>query len=80
MILWSVLVVGMIDNFVRPFFIKGSGSGMSTLVIFFAILGGLSYFGLIGLLYGPLIVGITLVLLYIYSLEFQSLLNQLDRS
>ena len=80
MVLWSVLVVGMIDNFIRPFFMKESGSGMSTLVIFFSILGGLSYFGLIGLLYGPLIVGITLVLLYIYSLEFQGLLNQLDRS
>ncbi len=80
MVLWSVLIVGMIDNFIRPFFMKESGSGMSTLVIFFAILGGLSYFGLIGLLYGPLIVGITLVLLYIYSLEFQGLLKQLDRS
>jgi predicted PurR-regulated permease PerM len=80
MVLWSVLVVGMIDNFIRPLFMKESGSGMSTLVIFFAILGGLSYFGLIGLLYGPLIVGITLVLLYIYSLEFKGLLNQLDRS
>lgn len=80
MVLWSVFVVGMIDNFVRPLFMKESGSGMSTLVIFFAILGGLSYFGLIGLLYGPLIVGITLVLLYIYSLEFNSLLKQLDRS
>lgn len=80
MLLWSVLIVGMIDNFIRPFFMKESGSGMSTLVIFFAILGGLSYFGLIGLLYGPLIVGITLVLLYIYSLEFQGMLKQLDRS
>jgi predicted PurR-regulated permease PerM len=80
MVLWSVLIVGMIDNFIRPLFMKESGSGMSTLVIFFAILGGLSYFGLIGLLYGPLIVGITLVLLYIYSLEFNSLLKQLDRS
>jgi predicted PurR-regulated permease PerM len=80
MVLWSILIVGMIDNFIRPLFMKESGSGMSTLVIFFSILGGLSYFGLIGLLYGPLIVGITLVLLYIYSLEFQSLLNQLDQS
>jgi len=45
------VVVGMIDNLVRPLFMQG-GADMSTLLIFFAILGGLNYFGLIGLLYG----------------------------
>jgi predicted PurR-regulated permease PerM len=59
---------------------KESGGGMSTLLIFFAILGGLGYFGLIGLLYGPLIVGLTLVLLYIYSLEFKSFLTYQDKT
>ncbi len=79
-VLWSVLVVGLIDNVVRPLFMKGSGGGTSMVLIFFAILGGLSYFGLIGLLYGPLIVGLTLVLLYIYRLEFKFFLNYQDKS
>jgi len=79
-VLWSVIIVGTIDNFVRPLFMKGSGGGMGTLLIFFSILGGLDYFGLIGLLYGPLIFGLTLVLLYIYSLEFKSFLTYQDKA
>ena len=69
----------MIDNVVRPLFMQGSGKNMSTLLIFLALLGGLNYFGLIGLLYGPLIIGLTLVLLYIYSLEFKSFLTYQDK-
>jgi predicted PurR-regulated permease PerM len=77
MILWSVLFVGMIDNFMRPLFMKGSAD-MSTFLIFFSILSGVSFFGLIGLLYGPLIFGLAMVLLYIYSLEFEPFLRDQD--
>lgn len=73
--LWCILVVGMIDNLVRPIFMKES-SNMSTLLIFFSILGGISYFGIIGLLYGPLIFGLTLVILYIYGMEFHDYLSR----
>jgi predicted PurR-regulated permease PerM len=69
----------MIDNFVRPLFMSG-GAGMSTVLIFFSILGGISYFGLTGLLYGPLVFGITMVLLYIYDLEFKMFLARQDQS
>lgn len=79
MVVWSVLVVGMIDNLVRPLFMRGSGD-MSTLVIFFAILGGINSFGLIGILYGPLVFGLALVLLYIYELEFHTFLKRQDHS
>jgi predicted PurR-regulated permease PerM len=73
-----MVVVGMIDNFLRPLFMSGSAN-MSTLVIFFAIIGGINYYGLIGLLYGPLIFGLTMVLLYIYSIEFQDFLKRQDK-
>ncbi|MEW6079968.1 MAG: AI-2E family transporter [Thermodesulfobacteriota bacterium] len=79
MTLWCVLVVGMIDNLVRPLFMSG-GAGMSTVLIFFSILGGISYFGLTGILYGPLVFGITMVLLYIYDLEFKVFLARQDES
>jgi len=72
-----IIFVGMIDNFVRPLFMQGA-SDMSTLLIFFSILGGMQYFGLIGLLYGPLIFGLTLVLLYIYNIEFEPFLKFQD--
>jgi predicted PurR-regulated permease PerM len=76
---WCALIAGMIDNVVRPLFMQGSGKNMSMLLIFLSLLGGLNYFGLIGLLYGPLIIGLTLVLLYIYSLEFKSFLTYQDK-
>jgi predicted PurR-regulated permease PerM len=79
MVIWSVVVVGMIDNLVRPLFMKGSAD-MSTVLIFFSILGGINYFGLTGLLYGPMVFGLTLVLLYIYDLEFHVFLDQQDQS
>jgi predicted PurR-regulated permease PerM len=79
MIIWSVVVVGMIDNLVRPLFMSGSAN-MSVIVIFFSILGGLNFFGLAGLLYGPLIFGITMVLFYIYELEFNDFLNGQDNN
>ena len=79
LILWSMVVVGLIDNIVRPLFMRGS-AGMDTLLIFFSILGGLNYFGLTGLLYGPMIFGLTLVLLYIYELEFNAFLNRQDEN
>jgi len=77
MAIWCIVIVGGLDNFVRPLFMKG-GADMSTLLIFFAILGGINCFGLIGLLYGPLIFGLAMVLLYIYNMEFKEFLTRQD--
>ncbi|WNJ96128.1 AI-2E family transporter [Vibrio ruber] len=79
LIVWSVVVVGSIDNLLRPFLMQGS-SGMNTLMIFFSLLGGIHLFGLMGLIYGPLIFAITIVLFNIYEEEFQSFLNRQDKS
>ena len=78
LILWCGIVAGMIDNFLRPQLMKGSGD-MSTFLIFFSILGGIGYFGLISLLYGPLLFGLAMVLLYLYRLEFQQFLDVQDK-
>ncbi|MCP3953968.1 MAG: AI-2E family transporter [Desulfobacterales bacterium] len=79
MVVWCAVVVGSIDNFVRPLFMQGS-AGMSTLLIFFAIIGGINTFGLLGILYGPLIFGLLIVLLYIYRIEFEGFLTKQDQS
>ncbi len=79
LLIWSVIIVGTIDNIVRPLFMKGS-AGMGTLLIFFSILGGLNYFGITGLLYGPMVFGLTIVLLYIYDVEFHVFLQNQDNS
>lgn len=77
--LWGVLVIGGIDNFVRPLFMQGASS-LNTLLLFFSLLGGLNSFGLMGLLYGPLIVALTLVLFRLYEHEFSPFLDRQDRS
>ena len=78
-VIWCMLVVGLLDNLLRPMFMKGSAN-MSTMLIFFAILGGLNTFGIIGLLYGPLLFGLAMVLLYIYEMEFEPFLSHQDQS
>ncbi len=67
--LWSSLFVSSIDNFVRPLLMKGHG-GMSTLTLFMAIVGGIQFFGVSGLLYGPLVFGFALVMLSLYRHEY----------
>jgi predicted PurR-regulated permease PerM len=75
--LWSIIVVGSIDNFVRPLIMKGT-SGLSTMYLFLSIMGGIQVFGMKGLLYGPLSLGMAVVMLRIYSEEYKDLLSQND--
>ncbi|MCB1845610.1 MAG: AI-2E family transporter [Halioglobus sp.] len=75
--IWGVVVVGSIDNFLRPMFMQGAS--MNTVVVFFSLLGGLQVFGLMGLIYGPLIFAITLVLFRLYEAEFEDFLDSQDR-
>ncbi|WP_417880210.1 AI-2E family transporter [Vibrio sp.] len=78
-VVWGVAVIGSIDNLLRPLLMQGS-AGMDTLMIFFALLGGIQLFGLIGLIYGPLIFAITMVLFKMYEEEFKHFLNMQDNS
>jgi predicted PurR-regulated permease PerM len=73
--LWCLLIGGTIDNVVRPILMRGAAQ-MSTLWIFFSVLGGMQLFGLPGLVYGPLVFGLCAVLLFLYQLEFSSFLEQ----
>jgi predicted PurR-regulated permease PerM len=73
MALWGAVVVGSIDNFLRPMFMQGAS--MNTVVVFFSLIGGLQVFGLMGLIYGPLIFSIALVLFKLYEREFSDFLD-----
>lgn len=77
--IWSIAIVGSIDNILRPLLMQGS-AGMNTLMIFFSLLGGIHLFGLIGLIYGPLIFAITITLFNIYEEEFKSFLDYQDNN
>jgi len=67
--LWSVLVVGMVDNVVKPYVMKGDIE-MHGGVLFFALIGGLAAFGMVGLLLGPLAIALFLAILRIYRRDF----------
>jgi predicted PurR-regulated permease PerM len=66
---WSVLAVGLIDNLVKPLVIRG-GIAMHGAVVFFALLGGVTVFGLAGVILGPLSVALLLAILRIYKRDF----------
>jgi len=62
LVAWGVLVIGMIDNFLRPKLV-GERTKLHELFIFFSVLGGLNVFGVLGLVLGPVVLAITLALL-----------------
>ena len=68
---WSVLVVGGIDNFLRPMLISGRAE-VPTLAVFVGVMGGLSAFGFIGLFLGPIVLGLLVALFRFESEELQA--------
>jgi predicted PurR-regulated permease PerM len=53
LVLWSVLIVALVDNVMRPWLIR-SEVQIHGAVIFFSLIGGILVFGLPGLALGPL--------------------------
>lgn len=68
------VLVSVVDNFLRPKLV-GDDTQMHGLLVFFATLGGLSVFGLIGFIVGPIIMALAIALWEIYATEFK---NDLD--
>jgi predicted PurR-regulated permease PerM len=65
---WSILVVGMVDNLLRPLLISGR-SGLSFTLIALGGLGGLAAFGFFGLVAGPVIIAVFMLTLEMYQSE-----------
>ena len=63
----GAIVVGMVDNFLRPMLISGRAD-VPTLAVFVGVMGGLAAFGFIGLFVGPIVLGL-LVALFRYESE-----------
>ncbi|HOX97513.1 MAG TPA: AI-2E family transporter [bacterium] len=69
LVLWGSIVIGLVDNVLRPWVMKGH-TNIHPFILFFGILGGIVTFGFWGIIYGPLIIAIGLTFLHIYSLEY----------
>ncbi len=63
---WGVLAVGLIDNLLGPY-LMSRGNVIHPFVILLAVLGGMSVFGPIGFIVGPVVVSLLKVLLELYS-------------
>lgn len=74
-LLITYIVLINVDNVIRPR-IVGSSAKMHDLLVFFSTLGGLSVFGIMGFIVGPIIAALFLTILKIYNEEFK---NQLDK-
>lgn len=59
---WGAGVVGVVDNVVRPWIVSGRVQ-LHPLYVFFALLGGVQVFGIIGLFAGPVILSLATALL-----------------
>ena len=61
LLVWTI-VVGTMDNFLRPILIK-RGADLPLLLIFAGVIGGLMAFGLIGIFVGPVVLAVAYTLL-----------------
>lgn len=67
LLLWSALLVGTVDNILAPYLYM-RGTKIHPLFVFFSVIGGISYFGPMGFLFGPIILSALISLLHIYRL------------
>ena len=61
MLVWT-MVVGTMDNFLRPVLIR-RGADLPLLLIFAGVIGGLIAFGIVGIFVGPVVLAVAYTLL-----------------
>jgi predicted PurR-regulated permease PerM len=67
--IWAIGFVAIIDNVVKPLFIRG-GVPIHGAVIFFALFGGLAAFGPVGFLVGPLAISFVVAVVRMYRRDY----------
>lgn len=78
LLIWSI-IVGTMDNFVRPMLIR-RGADLPLLLIFVGVIGGLLSFGLIGIFVGPVALAVTYTLAQAWVSEIPDALTQKEIS
>ena len=76
---WGAGIVGLVDNLVRPMILR-TGMQLHTVYIFFALLGGLKAFGMLGLFVGPVILSVTIAMIGMLRDEIARLNVQAESS
>jgi predicted PurR-regulated permease PerM len=68
---WGLLILGTTDNVVR-FVLAKKMADVHPIITVLGVIMGLKYFGLTGLVFGPVLISYFIILLKIYYLEYQS--------
>ncbi|MFW6324153.1 MAG: AI-2E family transporter, partial [Desulfovibrionales bacterium] len=71
--IFCALLVGSIDNFLRPRLV-GKDTEMHDLLILFSTLGGITMFGVVGIIIGPIIAALFTTIWDIYGMAFREYL------
>ncbi len=66
LILFCGVIVGLVDNFLRPWLISGRAE-MGGLAVFIGVLGGIGLFGLLGVVLGPIVLATAASVLDLYA-------------
>ncbi|MGD8975440.1 MAG: AI-2E family transporter, partial [Desulfobacterales bacterium] len=77
-IVFYILLSGGIEYFFKPKLV-GTRVQMHTLLVFLSIIGGLKLFGILGIIYGPLVVTAFLTLTDIYESSYRRLVNPVQK-
>ena len=75
-LLFCSLVVGQIDNILRPMLV-GRDTQMHELLIFFGTLGGISLFGVFGFIIGPIVAALFMTVWEMYGETFSDYLSEI---
>lgn len=67
--LWGAVLVSLPDNFLKPLII-GKKAKLPTFLLFIGILGGIRAYGILGILFGPVVVTLLMAFVKIYREEF----------
>ena len=67
--IWCGVLLTLADNVVKPLAMRGKVE-MHTGLVFLALLGGITMFGLLGIIAGPLVIAFLLALLRMYERDF----------
>jgi predicted PurR-regulated permease PerM len=71
MLIYGFGIIGLVDNLFRFVLNKRLGN-IHPLITVFGVIAGISMFGFIGLIFGPMLLSLFIVLLKVYSNEFLS--------
>jgi len=77
-IVFYIVLTGAIEYILKPKLV-GKRVQMHTLLVFLSIIGGLKLFGILGIIYGPLIITAFLTLTDIYHTSYQQLVTSSKR-